>query len=268
MLIRVSVNGLSLSPLEGRFVKNMCHQLEEIRKITAENEASCELLGVSGKDVLDLFVRNKEHEEAIFCDTGNRIFSAQEHCATGTCKTSCFWSFQGPLWFCCWSSVFWGFFGFFWGGGLFFCFVFLFSRNFDFVALNDCCKRKMSTNWKWIHFEEFPKNWKICFLCARTAQSNAREAFCMQNCSATSAPHSNGEPKGQATIAWGLCYDLYHRDFVRDLICHYTGVYTKNRNFRLFLSSKMNKKNPLVSAGEKECTDKELFLKSLVANVE
>jgi len=49
------------------------------------------------------------------------------------------------------------------------------------------------------------------------------------------------------------------------------GVYTKNRNFRIFQSSKIGKKSPLVLA--KACkypfaSDKQLFLESLVCNTE
>ncbi|XP_053393469.1 DNA-directed primase/polymerase protein-like isoform X2 [Mercenaria mercenaria] len=56
-----------------------------------------------------------------------------------------------------------------------------------------------------------------------------------------------------------------------------TGVYTKNRNFRLFLASKLGKKNPLVVAAQNEFYSKgdsqqskleNIFYDSLVANVE
>lgn len=51
------------------------------------------------------------------------------------------------------------------------------------------------------------------------------------------------------------------------------GVYTKNRNFRLYLSSKFGKKNPLLVAAENEfvplssMNDKAIFMDSLIANV-
>ena len=53
----------------------------------------------------------------------------------------------------------------------------------------------------------------------------------------------------------------------------YSGVYTKNRNFRLYLSSKYGKKNPLRLAAENEFephssrNDKAIFMHSLISNV-
>lgn len=55
------------------------------------------------------------------------------------------------------------------------------------------------------------------------------------------------------------------------------GVYTKNRNFRLFLSSKLGKKNPLIVSEQNEyCSPgntqesklENIFYDSLVANVQ
>ncbi len=57
------------------------------------------------------------------------------------------------------------------------------------------------------------------------------------------------------------------------------GVYTKNRNFRLYLSSKLGKANPLVLArdnqyvpqppqGGKISTDEQMFLDSLITNIQ
>lgn len=51
------------------------------------------------------------------------------------------------------------------------------------------------------------------------------------------------------------------------------GVYTKNRNFRMYLSSKYGKNNPLLVAAENEfvplssMSDKAIFMDSLIANV-
>ncbi|XP_062611520.1 DNA-directed primase/polymerase protein-like [Saccostrea cucullata] len=53
------------------------------------------------------------------------------------------------------------------------------------------------------------------------------------------------------------------------------GVYTKNRNFRLYLSSKFGKNNPLVVAQDNEfvpstatkCYEKAIFMQSLISNV-
>ena len=45
------------------------------------------------------------------------------------------------------------------------------------------------------------------------------------------------------------------------------GVYTKNRNFRIFMSSKFGKKVCLLSANNLDTSDKDIFLTSLVTNI-
>jgi len=45
------------------------------------------------------------------------------------------------------------------------------------------------------------------------------------------------------------------------------GVYTKNRNFRIFMSSKFGKKVCLLSANNLGTSDKDIFLTSLVTNI-
>lgn len=72
--------------------------------------------------------------------------------------------------------------------------------------------------------------------------------------------------------------------FKNELLFFDVGVYTKNRNFRLFLSSKLGKVNPLVLAKDNQFhvndvhlarnklrkvnADENLFLSSLVCHVE
>ena len=55
----------------------------------------------------------------------------------------------------------------------------------------------------------------------------------------------------------------------------FTGVYTKNRNFRLFMSSKLGKKSPLTVSDQNQYmpdkggnSEEQLFCDSLVANVQ
>ncbi|KAL5018000.1 hypothetical protein ScPMuIL_003722 [Solemya velum] len=69
---------------------------------------------------------------------------------------------------------------------------------------------------------------------------------------------------------------VYGKDGEKTLFCD-TGVYNKNRNFRLYLSNKLGKDNPLVCAesghvGESmNCnglSEEDIFMKSLITNVE
>ena len=64
---------------------------------------------------------------------------------------------------------------------------------------------------------------------------------------------------------------------ISSLFIYFLGVYTKNRNFRLFLSSKLGKKNNLVVASQNEYRRndvsqsvnlEDIFHDSMVSNVE
>lgn len=69
---------------------------------------------------------------------------------------------------------------------------------------------------------------------------------------------------------------LQHRVLVMTYLLFLSiGVYTKNRNFRLFMSSKLGKKNPLTVSDQNQHHldkaadyDEQLFYDSLVANVQ
>ena len=56
---------------------------------------------------------------------------------------------------------------------------------------------------------------------------------------------------------------------------YFPGVYTKNRNFRLFMSSKLNKNNPLILSHRNQFktvnganSEENIFYESLVSNVQ
>ncbi|XP_064601582.1 DNA-directed primase/polymerase protein-like [Liolophura sinensis] len=91
------------------------------------------------------------------------------------------------------------------------------------------------------------------------------------------APPTSEDKFSQIIDSFGLT-DL-HTLFVKNkhgetiLFCD-TGVYTKNRNFRLFLSSKLKKNNPLVVSPDntygksEQLTQEQLFMDCLISNVQ
>ncbi|XP_055338534.1 DNA-directed primase/polymerase protein-like [Paramacrobiotus metropolitanus] len=71
-----------------------------------------------------------------------------------------------------------------------------------------------------------------------------------------------------------LSYDellVWKKDGSAQGSCVDTGVYNKNRNFRLFLSHKQGKNNPLLfqpTAAFQDISEREIFMESLICNVE
>lgn len=72
-------------------------------------------------------------------------------------------------------------------------------------------------------------------------------------------------------------YFFEHIEYILTISFSCVGVYNKNRNFRLYLSNKLGKDNPLVCAesghvGESmNCnglSEEDIFMKSLITNVE